>query len=382
MYSVGPNNELTALVETKYERELDLQELVASHPALLAGSQMTPPRSFMLLTKEAGIAIAAEASSYFSLDLLFVDQDAVLTFVEIKRSSDTRARREVVGQLIEYAANACAFWNVDRLRAEFEKRFTDPDLELSTTLAVSVDQREMFWQRIYENLKQETIRLIFVADSWSLETQRMVTFLNRHMDCDVYAVEIRQFTGTNTKTLVARLLNPSVAETDRKLSNAHQPGEQWTNERFYEALGNKLGQETVAAVRSIQDGLLEIARTHVFFGRGRILGSLQFAYMGAAGAITYRSGRDVVFCTIWSDGTVEIDMEYLVTHPPFDDVAVRDRYLEQLASLPSVVIDPRRREKRPTFPATALLSAEAREQFLTAQRNLVNLLISREASGG
>ena len=40
------------------------------------------------------------------VDRLFLDQDGVPTLVEVKRSSDTRIRREVVGQLLEYAANA------------------------------------------------------------------------------------------------------------------------------------------------------------------------------------------------------------------------------------------------------------------------------------
>ena len=42
--------------------------------------------------------------------------------MEVKRSSDTRIRREVVGQLIEYAANAVVYWPVDTLRVTFDRR--------------------------------------------------------------------------------------------------------------------------------------------------------------------------------------------------------------------------------------------------------------------
>jgi hypothetical protein len=35
-----------------------------------------------------------------------LDQDAILTIVEVKRSTDTHVRREVVGQMLDYAANA------------------------------------------------------------------------------------------------------------------------------------------------------------------------------------------------------------------------------------------------------------------------------------
>src|SRR3954447_8360768 len=52
---------------------------------------------------------------------LFVDQDGIPTLVEVKRSSDTRLRREVVGQLLDYAANAVLYWPVEKIRAQFEQ---------------------------------------------------------------------------------------------------------------------------------------------------------------------------------------------------------------------------------------------------------------------
>jgi hypothetical protein len=44
----------------------------------------------------------------------------VPTLIEVKRQSDTRLRREVVGQMLDYAANAVVYWRIDQLRAEFE----------------------------------------------------------------------------------------------------------------------------------------------------------------------------------------------------------------------------------------------------------------------
>jgi hypothetical protein len=42
------------------------------------------------------------------------------TLVEVKRSSDTRLRREVVGQMPDYTANAAAYWPAERIREWFE----------------------------------------------------------------------------------------------------------------------------------------------------------------------------------------------------------------------------------------------------------------------
>jgi hypothetical protein len=46
----------------------------------------------------------------------------VPTPVEVKRSSDTRLRREVVGQMLDYAANAIVYWPADHIRGQFEQR--------------------------------------------------------------------------------------------------------------------------------------------------------------------------------------------------------------------------------------------------------------------
>jgi hypothetical protein len=74
----------------------------------------------------------------WSVDHLLIDQDAVPTVVEVKRSTDTRIRREVVGQMLEYAANAIVYWPVETLRARFEgscqSRSIIPEEELATFL--------------------------------------------------------------------------------------------------------------------------------------------------------------------------------------------------------------------------------------------------------
>lgn len=44
------------------------------------------------------------------------------TLVEVKRSSDTRIRREVVGQMLDYAANGAVYWPLERLREFFARQ--------------------------------------------------------------------------------------------------------------------------------------------------------------------------------------------------------------------------------------------------------------------
>ena len=96
------------MVEQPFALEDDLQALLAMYPELLDGEQVRPenPRRWTLISREMGIAERPEESSRWSLDHLIVDQDAVPTLVEVKRSSNTEIRRTVVGQMLGYAAHA------------------------------------------------------------------------------------------------------------------------------------------------------------------------------------------------------------------------------------------------------------------------------------
>src|SRR5262245_48061186 len=113
--------------ETAYEAEEVLQTLLAEYPDLLAGDQMRPPspRRWLLVERESGIEDAVGGLARWSLDHLFLDQDAIPTLVEVKRSSDTRIRREVVGQMLDYAANVVAHWPPGELRRRFSERVGD-----------------------------------------------------------------------------------------------------------------------------------------------------------------------------------------------------------------------------------------------------------------
>lgn len=115
------DDELVEMHETPYEAEEVLQALIARFPSLLAGDQYTgaAPRRWLLVGREAALPDDQDAAGRWSVDHLFLDQDAVPTIVEVKRRSDTRIRREVVGQMLDYAANGVVYWPLEQLREIF-----------------------------------------------------------------------------------------------------------------------------------------------------------------------------------------------------------------------------------------------------------------------
>jgi len=105
-------DDLVPMHEQAYDSEDRLQGWLAKYPDLLAGGDQLAgsPRRWLLVKREAGVPDQEAGGSRWSLDHLFIDQEAVPILVEVKRSDDTRIRREVVGQMLDYAANGVVYW--------------------------------------------------------------------------------------------------------------------------------------------------------------------------------------------------------------------------------------------------------------------------------
>lgn len=110
-------DKLVEMREQLYDTEALLQDFLSQYPALLVGEQMDQiaPRRWLLVQSEIGVPDQLNGASRWALDHLFLDQDARPTFVEVKGSTNTQIRREVIGQMLDYAANATAYWPGERL---------------------------------------------------------------------------------------------------------------------------------------------------------------------------------------------------------------------------------------------------------------------------
>lgn len=218
--------ELTPMAETIYATEDELQAFLAHYPDLLPGDQINPenPRRWLLVAREMAVPDTADSSGRFSLDHLFLDQDGMPTFVECKRASDTRSRREVVAQMLDYAANGVQYWPLDRLRQAATETAAQQGVDLNEKIRVLLgadnfqDETtiETYWQEVEKKLRAGQVRLIFVADETPKELRRLVEFLNEKMaDVEVLAVEVKQFLGKADQiVLVPRVIG--ITEAIRK----------------------------------------------------------------------------------------------------------------------------------------------------------------------
>ena len=215
------------LEEVPFDTEDELQELVAEYPELLAGERIDPdnPRRWIIIKREKGIPDRPDAGDRWSVDHLLIDQDAVPTLVEVKRSSNSEIRRRIVGQMLDYAAHATETWSVGEIRGTFESESSDSESALSELLLPEAEpDANAFWDNVATNLAVKRLRLLFVSDGIPDELARVVEFLNEQMpNIEVLAVEIKRFRGETSETLVPRVIGRLTARRSggsRKLTRA------------------------------------------------------------------------------------------------------------------------------------------------------------------
>jgi hypothetical protein len=291
-----------------------LQRLLADHPAVIAGAQINPtdPRRWLLVAREMPVPGEMDGGWRWSLDYLLLDQDGVPTLVEVKRSTDTRLRREVVGKLLDYAANAVAYWPVEEIRSRFEQRCEaaarDPAAELNGLLDAGADA-EHFWSKVKTNLQAGKIRLIFVADAIPPELSPIIEFLNLQMDpAEVLGLEIKQYAGEGMQLLVPRV----VGQLTKDLPPVRE-GRLWDERSFFEIFEERNGAEIARVARRIFEWA--VSKGAVAFGRGKQDGS--FGVIMRVG-----STRRYIF-QIWVSGMISMNFGYIRDIPPFDEPTKR-----------------------------------------------------------
>lgn len=370
IFLLQEGNVLVEMAQQPYESEDLLQRLLETHPSVLAGDQFNgpEPKRWLLICRETGVPAQDAGSDRWSLDHLFVDQHGVPTLVEVKRSSDTRIRREVIGQMFDYAANAVVYWPAGRIRSMYEEwcesakdaderviEFLRPDPDNGDESG-TVDQ---FWQSVDTNLRAGRIRMVFVADAVPAELRRIVEFLNGQMNpAEVLAIEIKQFAGSGITTLVPTVIGQT-AQAEAKREGSAKPSKQWDLTSFLDVLrvnkGN-LACELAQEVFRWSDAVLPA----IWWGKGAQYGS---CFRGLA-----KNPTNIYLFAIWTNGRIELQFQWLKRCAPFDSEAARLELLRRINEISQVRFKTDVISRRPAFDLELLSSTEAKKAFYDAMQ--------------
>ena len=197
-----------------------LQTLLQKYPEVIPGVQISPtmdnPPKFMLLRREMPIG-------NWSLDHLYVDQYGILTLVETKLAENPEARREVIGQIIEYAANATTAWASGKLRQFATEFWSKQGVSIENVVSETFEDIDIddLWDLIDDNLTDGRIRLIIAADEIRPEVRRMIEFLNYEMqNTEVLGLELRAYgDDSESLVLVPRIIGQTQFSLDRRMSS-------------------------------------------------------------------------------------------------------------------------------------------------------------------
>lgn len=362
IYLVQPDGSLAGMLEQPYDTEDVLQHLLATYPDLLAGEQVNTvvPRRWLLVSREATVPSEEGGGGRWSVDHLFLDQDGTPTIVEVKRSTDTRIRREVVGQMLDYAANAVVYWPVAELRARFEARCVAEGSDPSERIAEALDigDADALWQLAQTNLQAGRVRLVFVADVIPVELRRVVEFLNGQMNpAEVLAVEVKQYVGQGQQALVPRVIGQTAQATAQKSTASTRSREtrQWDESSFLTELELQAGAEAVAIAKRTFAWAVN-RNLRVVPGSGVTYGSM-------APEIDAGRKRTRLFY-VETPGRISVDFRHLRSIAAFEGESTRLELIHRLNNILGIQIGEERVAGWTAFPIHALVSPSSIDAFL------------------
>lgn len=217
-----------------YADESSLQALLAEHPTLLPGvvGESAVCREF-----QSGVGPA---------DIVVVDADSSITLVECKLASNREVRREVIGQVLDYASRLWQMPLSDFL-AQWLARGGTPMAE------VLRDAQDSGLAALGENLQAGRFRIILAVDVINDDLMRIVSYLNSatNSDTSVVAVEFRKMTYGDTEILMPRSFGAEIA--DDKAARSTTTRRQWTVDEYLSwcAEHDPVGGEVVKAMLEV-----------------------------------------------------------------------------------------------------------------------------------
>lgn len=346
MFVLAADGTLSEMKLAEFALEADFQQLLEQYPELLSGELIDPedPRRWLLVSREIPVPGELDGSGWWSADHLFLDQDGVPTIVEVKRQTDQRLRREVVAQMLDYAANGTAYWTAESIRSAFEttckKTDRDPDQEIQKRLGQDIDISR-FWAQVKTNLDAQKVRLLFVADVIPRELRRIVEFLNRQMNpAEVLALELRQYAGANgLRTLAPTLFGQT--EVARVQKSGAASGRDWDEDSFFTKLASRSSVAVMTSARLVVAWIDKNTSTGSIWGHGKIEGSV-------TGYLSVNKSKLYPMMLVTS-GKLYITFSECMK-PPFDDLAKRQEFLAKLNAIPGLKLPSDCIARQPAIP--------------------------------
>jgi hypothetical protein len=184
-----------------YEKETEFQELVKETFDLVLATQTDAPS---VIAREVHTPLGGV------VDVVAADVDGVITLCECKLAKNAGARREVLGQVLEYAGgmNELSFHS---FRARMNARL-DGDLVslMAAKAGAEFDEREWI-ALVSERLERGEFRLMVAVNEITDALKQTVQYLNERASFTILAVELRRAKHCDVEAIAPNVFGEEAA---------------------------------------------------------------------------------------------------------------------------------------------------------------------------
>lgn len=325
-------------------REERLQELLAAHPRVLPVSEIEPAYApLVYLGREI------PTPSGF-LDALYVSPKGYLTLVEAKLWDSPEARRQVVGQIVEYAKDL-SHWGFE----ELDNAVRQAD-DASNGLLERVRQQghdvdaTSFIDTVTRTLQRGEVLLLIVGDGIRKNLEALSSYLqdapNLHFSLRLVELALFRLQSDNDRPL---LIQPRVvartSEVTRAVVDVQAPNDvdvtvelpeeeeddsssrqQLTETAFFEQLADNTSSETVDEVRALIDDITALGPVRVWRSSSV---SLRLPDPGGL-------DRHWTVIVLWTEGSFELGWLGAISADGGYDPEIWKSYLDTVVDLTGV----------------------------------------------
>jgi hypothetical protein len=337
-----PKKEWKHLSQTKYSREDDLKDILFRDPKVFPVGDIFPdvePAPIHLMLKEVYLPDSG------SVDLLGIDTKGSIYIIETKLARNPEIKREVIGQVWEYAAfmkgQSVNWLNeivVKQTKGTLEQNFVD----------VSNLDMERFMQNLQDNMEDGTFRMFIIVDKGNPTLQRTINFINDKTEAgiEIHALELRYFNDKEgTEILVPHVYAAKKPVIDK-------PRGYWTKEKFFEEADKYIPDEkTRQTLRDLFEFGNKIGT--VEFGAGRTTGTFSVS-------LKHKDSREKLFFISYKSQFTWFPFKEMVRHGINRELVLS--YIKELKSL-GFELDKESIERTPTFDISLLNDEEQFNKF-------------------
>ncbi|HEY9703865.1 MAG TPA: hypothetical protein V6C58_15555, partial [Allocoleopsis sp.] len=162
IYLIQNKDQLVEMIPQNYESEDVLQQFLEKYPQLLSS---VLAKKLLFIKSQMSLKSAIQDGDKWTIDFLFVDENAVPILVNVTRNHSTENRRTILGEMLDYAANAIINLPIEKIMTNFQANCQtqgqDHHQILSDFIGADLEQND-FWSMVENNCNLGKICLVFL----------------------------------------------------------------------------------------------------------------------------------------------------------------------------------------------------------------------------